>query len=666
VRTIYSNYAKILTFLMLATTAGLLAGLAGCGASGPKASTATAAGSITLTAVPATVKSDGTSSTIITATVLNSGNTVLSGQSVVFSVGTGQLSSASGVTDTNGAASAVFSAGPSGVNRTAVVTATSGTASGQIPVQIVGTTITASTTSASVLDNGSSPVTVTFTAVNPSGGTISGAAISVTKTGTGNITFTPASGYTNITDSNGQFKVTVAGVTGGAGVATLTAVALGANGSIDITVSAAATAFSISGLTLSGTAQTALATNSFSTTSMTTTQNLLVTVTAPSAANVWFATDMGVWNGTSGQLLVPAAGTASATLTTTLAGLATIQVYDAGAPASSDTLQVAMTAVTPYSVTLQASPSVVAKGSKGTSTLIATVKDVLGQPVGGAPVAFSIVNPTGGGETVSPVVAFTATTPTASLGLGQASTQFTAGSSSSNQSGVLIRAHVLGAVPAVQTGTIPSGNDAAVVIGGSPSSVAFGQATELGVNSNKSQYILAMSVIVSDSNGNPAPQGTVVTLALWPIAWSTGKGCSWDPDGFVWNPALLTPAYVAGNGGTFYNEDINENLILDPNEDGRRYWYADNTNHGPGTKDTYLTPANSDAGTIPATVTTDASGTATFDLIYPKTSALYVVDRIRGTTVVQGTAAVGEAQFRLGALRADLQPCALPDSHFKF
>ena len=46
-------------------------------------------------------------------------------------------------------------------------------------------------------------------------------------------------------------------------------------------------------------------------------------------------------------------------------------------------------------------------------TLIATVTDATlptGQPVGDAAVAFSIVNPTGGGETVTPVVALNRTT----------------------------------------------------------------------------------------------------------------------------------------------------------------------------------------------------------------------------------------------------------------
>lgn len=296
----------------------------------------------------------------------------------------------------------------------------------------------------------------------------------------------------------------------------------------------------------------------------------------------------------------------------------------------------------------------------GVSTLTATVVDANNLPVGGALVAFSILNPTGGGESVSPVLAYTTSTQTANLGLGQASATFTAGSKSSGQAGIQIHAEVLGiAGVATETNTptpanlTVSGNDAAVVIGGSAGSVAFGQATALAVNTNATNYILAMSVMVADSNGNPAPIGTPVNLSLWPIAWSTGGACAIDAD--------------SATTGTFYNEDVNENLILDVGEDGTRKFYASGLSAGgAGTQDALITPSNSVAGTVPGTVLTDANGVATFNLEYPKTSGLWTVVRLRGRTVVQGSDAVGEVQFRLDALQTDVQPCRLPDSPFRF
>ena len=86
----------------------------------------------------------------------------------------------------------------------------------------------------------------------------------------------------------------------------------------------------------------------------------------------------------------------------------------------------------------------------------------------------------------------------------------------------------------------------------------------------------------------------------------------------------------------------------------------------PGTVNTQLTPVNSDAGTLPVVVYTDASGIATFDLTYSKTSAIWTVVRIRARTIVQGSASVGETVFRLTALKSDAEPCILPPSKYTF
>lgn len=671
-RTSYLNHTKTLSALML--TAMTL--IAGCGGSGVSTTTGTnntstpsTAAAVSMNSSTTSVKSDGTSSATITATVLDSSNAVVQGQGVSFSTSTGQLSTAYGVTDSTGRVTLTFSAGPSGINRTATINATAGGVASQLPVQITGSTVTVNLSANSVPDNGTSPATVTFTVLDAGGNPVVGTPVTLSKTGVGNISFTPASGTT---DAAGKFAVTVTGIAGGAGAATLTASAAGATAAANITVSTVANTFSVTNLTRNGVSLASAATNSYSSTAMQIGDSLVVTVTAPApTANVTFVTTMGTWNGgTQTAVVVPVAGgSASATLTTAVAGLANVQVGDLANAAVSDTLSVSMTASTAASITLQATPSVVPKSSgttNGTSTLIATVTDAAGQPVGNAPVAFSIINPTGGGESVSPAVAYTASTPSAALGLGQALVTFTSGSKSSGQTGVYIRAQVLGSSVATEAYGInltSSGNDAAIVIGGSAGSIAFGQATELAVNSNKTAYILAMSVMVADSNGNPAPEGTVVNLSLWPIAVSTGGGCVVDPDGMVWDPA--TVSYVAGNGGTFLNEDINENVNLDAGEDGRRTrYYAGTWTPAAGTKDTYITPANSVAGTVPGTVTTDANGVATFSLTYPKTSALWTVVRIRGRTVVQGSDAVGEMQFRLGALQSDVVPCRLNDSPF--
>jgi hypothetical protein len=310
-----------------------------------------------------------------------------------------------------------------------------------------------------------------------------------------------------------------------------------------------------------------------------------------------------------------------------------------------------------YSIILQATPTVVPMNT-GTATITATVRDSVGEAVANAPVAFSMVNPSGGGEKILPVVVFTAAD-------GTASTTFTAGTLPSyDAGGVKIHAAVIGT--AVETGVSPSGNNAAVVIGGRAGSIAFGMATALGTagGTPPTHYTQAISVLVADINGNPV-SGAVVSLSVWPIAWSTGVGCSYDDDGqrCVIGPPIVC---VAGHYGTFLNEDANENLILDPGEDGTRIYYATSTNVGPGTTDGSITPTNSAGGAVPTTVTTGSDGVGTFLLTYPKDSSIWTVVRLRASTIVQGSETVAQRIFRLAALQSDVEPCLLGNSPYNY
>ncbi|MGO8755936.1 MAG: Ig-like domain-containing protein [Gallionellaceae bacterium] len=531
---------------------------------------------------------------------------------------------------------------------------------------------------------------MTFSAKDAGGNPIPGAAVTLTSP-TG-VKLTPASGTT---DANGQLVVSVTGGAGFVCVANcvVTASAVGATASAPITVTTVAATFGISQTTLipGSVAPANPAIPSPTAVAMQIGDSLVVLVNAPApTTSVTFATTMGSWNGSgttvsvpvaastncgvAGAMVTTAAGQACATLTTTTAGLANVQVFDTATPSTSDSLTVSMTATTPFKITLQAVPTVVSKCVGTTcsyATLIATVTDSSNLPVGNAEVVFSILNPTGGGESVSPVVQPSAAVATSTLALGQARTQFTSGSLSSGASGIQIRAQVLG-YPAVVTNTSPSGSDATIVIAGAAASMAFGQATTVGVTPDGTAYTLAMSVLVTDSNGSPVPAGTVVNLNAWPIAWSTGQSCIVDADN-------------GSNKGTFDNEDANENLFLDPGEDGgpgnngtapaRIYYYSGNTATTAGTQDGQLTPPSAAAGSVPGTITTDANlpsgqpptGLATFTLTYPKTSAIWIVDRIRAQTLVAGSEAVSQVIFRLPALLSDVAPnCLLGNSPYTY
>ena len=451
---------------------------------------------------------------------------------------------------------------------------------------------------------------------------------------------------------------------------------------------------------------------------VTITNAVLVRVHAPTQTNVVFSTTIGVWDkGLSAVVEKPVNNKyASAVLSSSLAGSATVQVYDAADPTTTDRFTVAFSAPSgdAAQITLQSNTYVVAPsvgGITNTTALTATVrtsKAAGGQVVREAAVAFSIVNPTGGGETVSPVVVLTDAS-------GEAETTFTSGSLSSGAEGVTVTATVVGRgktpdnttiaffnTPApgadritrgdggsfvtdafktgdqirvqgstsndgyyilsgVSTSTLILGaNDALntetmgasvtitavtasvnIVIGGTAGSVVIGRGSEVS-QVDPATYSLPMSVLVADSNGNPVA-GAVVTLSAWPKQYSSGVWYNADDD-------ELTAHYLPYITGTFPNEDKNENMILDPGED----------TNGDGE----LTPPNSAAGNVPKTVTTDENGVATFNLVYLKSSAAWIVDRIRASTFVLGTETTSSMSFRLPYARTEGEAGNLPDSPY--
>lgn len=698
---------KLARFSAFLCSATMLAFIAGCTSGSSTSSTTTppATGTapvatLQISGTPTTIFSDNSNSATITVNAIDASNASVSGATITLSTSSGQLSSSNLVTDATGKATATFSSGlgaANQANRTATITATSGTATAMLPVQIVGSTV-ALLASSSSLTSGGAPQTLTITAKDKGGNPISGTAVTLTQSGAGTVSFTPATGTTN---ASGQLVVTMAGAT--AGAVTVSATAAGATATTNITVGTVSTTFGIDLLTLNG--GTGIVPVTPKTTAMHIGDTLVVQVAAPTSTSVIFSTTVGIWNGVANQtavLVTVSGGVASATLTSTVAGLANIQVQDATPSGPSDSLSVGITATTAASIQLQASPTVVPKSvgsTVGYSNLTATVLDSNGYAVGGAPVAFSIVTGTGtgSGETLSPVVVFSASTTTGGLALGAAPATFTSGSLSSGASGVQVRATVVGTSIATQqigvTPTTTSSFDAAIIVGGTAGSVAFGQASKIiDAGQTSTIYQFPMSVLVADSNGSPAPLGTVVNISAWPIAFTTGTrgyGCDPDPDGQVWDPTVVNPfpappgAYVAGNGGTFYNEDVNQNLILDSGEDGKRLFFASGTTtsngytlSATGTTDGQITPLNSYGGTVastnpadlPGTTTTDANGVATFILTYTKSSAFWIISRIRAQALVQGSPAVGQLDFRLPASSADATPttCYLPPSPFKY
>lgn len=640
----------------------IVAILTGCGAGtqGSAAPTGATAMGLTIATSKTILKSDNSESATVTVTALSAGNVVTPGITINFTADGGSLSASSAVTDANGQASVTISSGSSNQsNRTVTVTATaSGVATPVLaPVQIVGSGVTLSTGS-TVLIAGGASTPLTVTAVNAANIGVFNAPVTFSVSPPGAVTITPASGNTDVA---GRLSVSVAGVTSGS--ATVTASALGATATQTYTVSASGSEFKITSPSASPAPLT----------TVTGSLPFTVQVGASGAANVRFSSTIGTWtgcaSGTGTAVCTVAAATPTATLVSSVAGLANVQVEGlngSGNVLVTDARTVAITsaATAASSIIVQANVNVIPPSSGGTAnsaSITATVRDATGQPVGNVPVVFTLVDSTGGGETMSPVLAMTSDGTSPNLPLpGQAKTTFTSGSLPSGASGVGITATVVGTALADTT---------RVNIGGTAGSIFIGMASKITVP-NDMTYALPMSVLVADSNGNPVP-GAAVSLSVWPSQYRAGSYYRITPFTTTTDPTtgittitsgtLYCATSVAGvdpatnfiQGGPLLplpNEDTNENLILDAGEDA----------NGDG----LLTPPNSSAGVLPTTVTADSSGNANFNLTYLKQSASWITVRMRARTLVQGSESTSSFTFTLPAEVTDVSSCALPDSPF--
>lgn len=537
----------------------------------------------------ASVQSDNSEAITVTASVLDESSVALEGATVNFRASGGVLSLGEVLTGTDGLATVDFSSGLNDKsNRQVTITASvTGLPDAQVPVQITGTTIQLSSLDSSALTIGGGDEDRLRISLTDAGGlpifnaTVT---ISISDTSTGMVSVSSESG---VTDVSGELQVDVTAAS--VGTATVNVEAAGALASQDYLVQATGNAFAI----VSPTEDPG---------SLSTAQSISIVVDSPSPGPsnmVVMATTVGTLTSgdVSGSVInIPVVdGRAEAFLTSTMAGIATIQASDFNDSSLFDSTTVAIFAPSSQArqITLQSSNTNVAPSSatvNNTVTLFASVTNDADQVVGEAPVLFTLSNSTGGGETLSPAIAYTDSS-------GTATTTFTSGSLSSDAEGVTVRATVLGSAPVLS-------DDVAVIIGGTAGSVVVGSATEVTTIADETAYQLAMSVVVADSNGNPVP-GAQVSLSLWPYMYATGSFVA-DPDK-EW----------------FENEDLNRNLILDPGEDIR---FSGE-----------LTPPSSSAGTIPATVTTDEFGVGTFTLTYLKSYAGYIAFELTASTLVLGS-----------------------------
>lgn len=596
---------KLVSMMMVAAAALALAGCGGTG-SGPLTGGQSSQGGapptpttyqMSMLANVPQLSSNNATPVTITALVRDQNNNVVSGVPVAFQASSGALTVTKGTTDTNGTATATLGTAGDPTDRDITVSGTAGATTAKVAVSVVGTKL--SITGPTSLVSGH---TGTYTvALVDSGGTgISGVSVAVTSAKDNTI-----SPGTITTDSTGQASFTVTGVNGGDD--TLTASAEGLQATYSVSVSNDSFSF----------------TGPAANTNVPLGKSQAVTIvwtssgTAQSGQIVNFAATRGQLSAT--QATTGVDGSATVNISSTTAGPSVISATANGVSAQ---LIINFISTTPNAIDLQSSPGTIP--TQGQSTITATVRDANNNLVEGQTVDFTITQDSTGG-TLSIGSAVT-------NAQGQASTVYTASSVTSATNGVVIQGSVQGTSVTGQT---------TLTVGGETVFLSLGTGNAINTVGN-TQYSLPYTVQAIDSAGNGV-KGVTVTFAVTSLGYIKGAW-SWNGANYVMSSTLPAAPYpydyvLAGFDGCA-TEDVNSNGILDTGED-----YNGNGKLDPGLV------VSTDVGQA----TTDASGTAAVNLIYPKDHAGYVAVRLTATATVQGTQSTTSADFWLPAAAVDLK-----------
>lgn len=183
-------------------------------------------------------------------------------------------------------------------------------------------------------------------------------------------------------------------------------------------------------------------------------------------------------------------------------------------------------------------------------------------------------------------------------------------------------------------------DDVTVTINEQPLSVVLGTGDELR-SVGATFYELPYSVLVTDSLGNPVAGATVeLSINPAPTSWAykEGRQVQVDTDGDGKADVWAIPP----NAVTCRREDVNQNGRINGGED----------RDGDGA----LEPGG--VASVPASVTTDSSGVATFSIRYPQSHAGWVRVRLSANTAVEGSQGSASSTFILPLLAKDQQDVA--------
>jgi hypothetical protein len=490
------------------------------------------------------------------------------------------------------------------------VTATAGSANATVDVTVTGTQLTV-TGPSSLVQGAQGTYSVALTDSANIG--IAGTAVTISDSLNNTLSATSVT-----TDSTGHATFQMTAATGGTDTLTVTSLGLTTGESVSISNqlfqfnSPAAGAF------------IPLGTNSSVTVLWK--SNGALQVNQP----VTLSTTRGTFTGAVVQTTVntDATGTATATISSTTAGPAIITASATGVTAQ---LQVTFVATATTAMDVQASPANIP--ISGQSTITATLRDAQNNLVQGQTVSFQLADTTGGHLSVASAI---------TNSQGQAQTVYTASTSSSGASGVTVTATT------VNSNSVTVTQSAQLTVGGQSVFLSLGTGATISENDNLTQFIMPFTVQAIDSSGN-AVNNAVITLAVHPLLY--GKGTYFaGTTGWI-QTGITTPRPSAIT--VCPNEDLNQNGILDPGEDGTPLTAADITAgwtfNPSGNQNNKLDPGGV-AATSAGTVTTANGGVAEFNVTYPEDHAQWVQVQLVATTNVNGTQSSTSTKFWLPIL----------------
>lgn len=571
-------------------------------------------GSVSLIADTLLLGSGASDKVELSALVRDTNNVVITGVPVTFSTDSGELSQLDSVTGANGTARATLTTLTNKNNRDVVVTALVQQQSANLTVKVMGTVIEVSAPPSVVLAD---TATVDIFVTDSSGIGIQGVEVEVSSA-LGN-TVSDTSPATSGTAGKASFTYTAVN----SGTDTITVSALGVTNFATINISADAFAFE----------QAATEGDDVLEIELNTAQRLsaewLVNDTANVGQTVTFNTTRGAIADTAANLAAAvtstndtdANGVAEAYVRSQYAGLATISARGgSGVDAVSAKKVVEFIATNPTKVEVQAFPAQVGPGE--TSAVRAIVRDASNNPVKGQTVVFTLDNAAGGA--ISSGTAITNSQ-------GVASTVFTADTTT----GAGVEGLNLEVRAALESNnTIAGMTD--IAVGKRTLFFRFGTGNSIS-KPNGSTYSKEFSVIVTDSSGNPVANQELNVAAV-PVSY--GKGY-WVKDP---TPPEAFKVWVSNRVITCPNEDVNLDGILE---------IAEDTNG-----DGQLTPGN--AATVARTVTADANGIATFNVIYPQDHATWLDIRLQVSGNASGTENVAYREYTVPVAADDVVNEASP------